>query len=91
VNAGEPLALRFRLLDPATRKPRTGIKDAEAMYYLAPGSRRTQAAAKEIGDGLYEIEVNPSVPGAYYLHVAVPSMKLGFVKLPYFSFQAAAR
>lgn len=86
--AGEALTLRFKLLDPASGKAMTGVKDAQVMYFLAPGSRRTQAAAREIGDGVYEIEVKLSLPGAYYIHVGVPSMKLGFGKLPYFSLRA---
>jgi len=88
--AGEALKLRFKLRDPVTGKPKTGVKDAQAMYYLAPGSHRTQVAAKEIGGGVYEIDVKLPQPGAYYVYVAVPSMQLGFGKLPFFSVRAVA-
>ncbi|MBK5103261.1 MAG: cytochrome D1 [Burkholderiales bacterium] len=88
--AGEAMKLRFTLRDPQTGKPKTGVKDAQAMYYLAPGSHRTQVAAREIGGGVYEIDVKLSQPGAYYIYVAVPSMQLGFGKLPFFSVRAVA-
>ena len=87
--AGEALTLRFKLFDPANGKAKTGVKDAQAMYFLAPGSRRSQAPAKEIGNGVYEIQLRPSQPGAYYVYLGVPSMKLGFGKLPFFSLRAA--
>ena len=58
------------------------------MYFLAPGRNRTEAPAKEIGDGIYEAEINLALPGAYYVYVGVPSMKLGFGKLPFFTLQA---
>lgn len=83
--AGGTLALRFKLRDPASGSARTGIRDARVMYFLAPGRNRTEATAKEIGDGIYEAEVGISQPGAYYVYVGVPSMKLGFGKLPYFT------
>ncbi len=86
--AGEALTLRFKLLDPTSGKAMTGVKDAQVMYFLAPGSRRSQTAAREIGDGVYEVEVRLSLPGAYYIYVGVPSMKLGFGKLPFFSLRA---
>jgi hypothetical protein len=88
--AGEAMKLRFTLRDPQTGKPKTGVKDAQAMYYLAPGSHRTQVAAREIGGGVYEIDVKLPQPGAYYVYMAVPSMQLGFGKLPFFSVRAVA-
>lgn len=86
--SGGTLALRFKLRDPATGRAKTGLQDARVMYFLAPGRNRSEAAAKEIGDGIYEVDVNLSQPGAYYVYVGVPSMKLGFGKLPFFTLQA---
>ncbi|HET7404245.1 MAG TPA: cytochrome D1 domain-containing protein [Usitatibacter sp.] len=86
--AGEALALRFRLFDPITGAPKTGVKDAQAMYFLGTGARRAQSVAKEVGDGVYEVEVMPAVAGAYYVYMGVPSMQLTFGKLPFFTLQA---
>ena len=88
VRAGETLKLRFKLVDPATRQPKTGVQDARIMYFLAPGRLRREAAVKEVGDGVYEADLTIANAGAYYIHVGVPSMKLGFDRLPYFSLRA---
>ncbi|MEJ8837424.1 YncE family protein [Ramlibacter sp. AN1133] len=87
--AGGPLALRFKLIDPATRLAKAGIKDARVLYYLAPGRGRSEVPVKEIGGGVYEAQVDLAQPGAYYVYVGVPSMKLGYGKLPFFTLMAA--
>jgi YVTN family beta-propeller protein len=86
--AGGPMALRFKLVDPATGRAKTGIKDARVMYFLAPGRGRSEVAVKEIGNGVYEARVDLAQPGAYYIHVGVPSLSLGYGKLPYFTLMA---
>jgi YVTN family beta-propeller protein len=86
--AGGPLGVRFKLIDPATRLAKTGIKDARVMYFLAPGRGRSEVAVKEIGDGVYEAQVQLAQPGAYYVYVGVPSMSLGYGKLPFFTLMA---
>jgi len=86
--AGQTLSLRFKLVDPITGQARVGIRDAQVMYFLAPGARRTQTPVREIGNGEYEVEVKLSLPGAYYIYPAVPSMKLGFGELPFFTVRA---
>jgi len=86
--AGETLTLRFKLVNPVTGQARAGVKDAQIMYFLAPGSRRTQTPVKEIGGGVYEVDVKLSLPGAYYIYPAVPSMNLGFGELPFFTLRA---
>jgi len=88
VKAGQTLKLRFKLVNPVTGQVRAGVRDAQVLYFLAPGSGRTQTPVKEIGDGVYEVEVTLSAPGAYYIYPAVPSMKLGFGALPFFTLRA---
>lgn len=87
--AGGPLAVRFKLIDPATRQAKAGIKDARVMYYLAPGRGRSEVPVKEIGRGVYEARVQLAQPGAYYVYVGVPSLNLEYGKLPFFSLMAA--
>jgi YVTN family beta-propeller protein len=90
VKAGEPLKFRFKLIDTATGQPRLGLQDARVLYYLAPGRNRTEVPARDLGDGTYEAEINVAAAGAYYVYVGVPSMKLGFNVLPYFSLRAVS-
>jgi len=86
--AGGPLGVRFKLIDPATHLAKAGIKDARVMYFLAPGRGRSEVAVKEIGDGVYEAQVQLAQPGAYYVYVGVPSLDLGYGKLPFFTLMA---
>ena len=58
------------------------------MYFLAPGRDRTEVPVKEIGGGVYEAQVQLAQPGAYYVYVGVPSMALGYGKLPFFTLMA---
>ena len=88
VPAGGSLGLRFTLTDPATRLAVPGIKDARVMYFLAPGRGRTEVPVKEIGGGVYEAALKLAQPGAYYVYVGVPSLKLGYGKLPFFTLRA---
>jgi len=73
-----------------TGQAKAGVKDAQVMYFLAPGARRTQAPVREIGGGVYEVDVKLAQPGAYYIYPAVPSMNLGFGELPFFTLRAEA-
>ncbi len=91
VNAGETLKLRFRLIDPATGQARTGVQDARIMYFLAPGRLRSEVAVKELGNGQYEAELPIRSAGAYYIHLGVPSLKVSFDRLPYFSVRAVEK
>jgi hypothetical protein len=88
-SAGGAVGVRFKLIDPATRLPKAGIKDVRVMYFLAPGRGRTEVDVKEVGKGVYEAQVQLAQPGAYYVYVGVPSMDLGYGKLPHFSLMAA--
>ena len=58
------------------------------MYFLAPGRNRTEVRAEEVGDGVYQALLPIAWPGAYYVHVAVPSEKVGYTDLPYFTMVA---
>ena len=89
VLAGTNLGLRFKLVDPATGLAKPGIKDASVMYFLAPGRGRTEVPVKDVGDGVYEADLQLPLPGAYYVYVGIPSMKLDYGKLPFFTLQAA--
>ena len=85
VKAGEGVAVRFRLTDPRSGEPASGIGDAGVLYYLATGRTKRHAAAKEVGDGVYEASLPGLKAGAYYVYVVVPSLKVGHLDLPYFT------
>ena len=88
VPAGGTVRVRFLLKDPATGKPRTGLADVRVLSFRAPGRDRIVVRAEEVGDGVYQADVAFAKPGGYYVHVSVPSEKIGYADLPYFSMAA---
>jgi YVTN family beta-propeller protein len=88
VASGAPLGLRFRLTEPATGSPRSGLDDVSVLYYRAPGYDRTTVGAREVGDGVYEAELTPAAAGAYYVSVAAPSLGAPFGSTPYLTLRA---
>lgn len=81
--AGEPVRFRFRLDDPQSGRPKTGLNDVSVLYYAAPGLLRSEAPSREIGEGVYEADLRIRNIGAYYVYVSVPSLRLRFGDLPY--------
>jgi YVTN family beta-propeller protein len=85
---GQTLTLKFRIDDPKAHTPKPGL-GVKVLYYLAPGLMRTEIAARELGEGVYQADLAIKRAGAYYAYVAVPSEKLGYGDLPVFSLIAA--
>jgi YVTN family beta-propeller protein len=88
VPAGEPLTVSFKLTDRHTGAPRSGLTDVRVLHYMIPGRHRAEAAAREVGEGVYEATLSVPETGAYYVHVAVPSEKVGFGDLTLLSLVA---
>jgi hypothetical protein len=60
------------------------------MTFLAPGRRRTVVDARDLGNGLYEARIELAAAGAWYVHVGVPALKMGYERLGFYSLQAVA-
>jgi DNA-binding beta-propeller fold protein YncE len=88
--AGAALPVRFKLTDPRTRAPRTGLGDVRLLHYRAPGHDRVEVPAREVGEGVYEATARLGAPGAYYLYVSAPSLRVPYGELPFRSVVAAA-
>jgi YVTN family beta-propeller protein len=78
VRAGEKVRLRFRLSDPRTGQPKDGLQDVTVLLYTAASHRQWREVARPVGEGVYEVEVTPPVPGSYHVAVSSPSMSLPF-------------
>jgi YVTN family beta-propeller protein len=74
--AGEPLALQFRLVNPQTGSPMSGVSDARVLSFAIPGHSAARSMARPLGDGSYQAEVTVPVPGNYYVFVEAPSVAL---------------
>jgi YVTN family beta-propeller protein len=88
VAAGQTVPLRFRLIDPATEQPRSGLEDVRVLSYRSPGRNRTVTSAKEVGDGIYEVDLAFPRHGAYFVFVSSRSSKVPFGELPYLTMRA---
>jgi hypothetical protein len=76
--AGDNVAVRFRLMETVTGLGKEGLKDVTVLSFRAPGRDRKQTLAGEVGDGVYEVTLELPAPGAYYVYVTVPSLKIGW-------------
>lgn len=85
---GETAAIRFVLSDTATGAPRAGLSAVNVLTFLAPGRMRSVVSARDLGEGVYEARVALPMAGAWYVHVGVPELTMGYERMGYFSLQA---
>jgi DNA-binding beta-propeller fold protein YncE len=90
VRPGQPATVTFRLIDPATEKPRDGLKDVEISVLLAEGLRQMRLSAEPAGDGVYQFTFTPPSEGIYYATVQIPSLRIRPNQLPYMMIRANA-
>ncbi|MDH3473732.1 MAG: hypothetical protein OEM59_08565, partial [Rhodospirillales bacterium] len=88
VPAGEMLALRFLLTDPANGRLRSGLKDVRLLFYRAPVFDRTEVVATEVSEGLYEAVLPLRRVGAYFVYLSSPSLKVSYGDLPFLTLRA---
>lgn len=78
---GDPVALRFRITDPATSRPIAGLSDVQVLAFEPPGVWQRRQWAADLGDGVYGVtQVFPRA-GLYSVMVAVASRGVSFPDL----------
>jgi hypothetical protein len=90
VKARAALPVRVRLTRGRDARPLTGLTDVALRYFQAPSAPAREVPAREVGEGVYEAEVDVTQAGAYYLHIGAPSLKLGFGDQPFATLRAVA-
>jgi DNA-binding beta-propeller fold protein YncE len=90
VRPGQPATVAFRLIDPATDKPRDGLTDVEISVLRAEGLRQMHLSAEPAGDGVYQFTFTPPSEGVYYATVQIPSLRIKANRLPYMMIRATA-
>lgn len=83
IRTGEKVSLRFKLRDPVSSEPKSGLKDVGIVTMLAPGPWHDRQQATSLGDGVYEVSFTPPEPGVYYVFIQCPSLKIKINELPY--------
>ena len=86
---GQEFTFRFKLVETATGKPKSDLKDVRVLTFLSPGVWQRRDTAKSVGDGVYELKINVPQTGVYMLFVESSSMGVRFVDLPYLMLHAA--
>ncbi|HEX2164887.1 MAG TPA: YncE family protein, partial [Thermoanaerobaculia bacterium] len=90
VAVGETVDVAYRLVDPRSGAPITGLDDVTVLAVLSPGIWHDRAHAEEVGDGVYRLRFAPPRDGVYYVYVASPSRALDFNDGPQRAFRVVA-
>lgn len=90
VTANSKVPVRVKLTEGRDGQPRSGVGDVTIRYFRAPASPARQVIAREVSAGVYETELEFKEIGAYYLHVSVPSLKLGYADQPFATVRTVA-
>lgn len=79
---GEPVKLRFKILDSITKEPITGIRDLRVLAFEPPGIWQQRQLATEVEKGIYEVtQVFPEA-GLFNLMIAVDSKGVRYADMP---------
>jgi YVTN family beta-propeller protein len=79
----ETVPLRFKLTDPASKQPLTGLKDVQVLVFEPPGLTQQRQWAREVGEGVYEVTQSFPHEGLYNVMLRIASRGLGFADLPF--------
>lgn len=88
--AGENYKLRFKLIDTATSKPKSDLKDVHVLTMLSSGTWQKRDFARAAADGVYELDITVPQTGAYLIFVESKSQGVSFRQLPSLTLQTAA-
>ena len=90
VGVGEDVAVQFRLSDPVSGEPKTGLSDVRVLTFLSPGIWQQRQWATEVEKGLYQIRFKPPEAGVYFVFLEVASAGITFQKSQYLALTAEA-
>jgi YVTN family beta-propeller protein len=89
--AGQGFTLQLELTDADTGEPVEGLEDLLVLARVLAGNWNQRAAASDLGNGVYEIQLTFPQPGMYNLFFTVPSLGLAFDQLPQRTFQVTGQ
>ena len=77
-----PVALRFRLKDPATGAAVAGLSDVQVLVFQPPGIWQQRQWAKAVGEGVYEVTQTFPHAGTFSVMFRVASRGVEFRHMP---------
>jgi YVTN family beta-propeller protein len=90
VRVGENYKLRFKLVDTATSKALSDLKDVRVLTFLSSATWQKRDFARSVGDGVYELDVTVPQTGVYLVFVESRSQGVSFRQLPYLTLQTTS-
>ena len=76
IRAGEPLRLQFELRDLKTGTPADELQDVTIKVIEEPAASQVRERAKNVGNGVYEVQFTPSERGIYHVYFESASHRL---------------
>ena len=76
VAVGKKAPVRFRLTDPNTGAPLSGLDDVRVLIHRTDRNWQSRIKARDLGAGVYEIAFTPTEPADYIVRVESPAGKL---------------
>jgi YVTN family beta-propeller protein len=86
----ETYKLRFKLVDTATSRGKSDLKDVRVLTMLSSGTWQKREFARSVGDGVYELDINVPQTGVYLVFVESRSQGVNFRQLPYLTLQTSS-
>jgi YVTN family beta-propeller protein len=90
LRVGEDYKLRFKLVETATSKALTDLKDVRVLTFLSSATWQKRDFARSVGDGVYELDIKVPQTGVYFVFVESRSQGVSFRQLPYMTLQTAS-
>ncbi|HEX5887104.1 MAG TPA: hypothetical protein VFY61_00315, partial [Pyrinomonadaceae bacterium] len=90
LRVAENFKLRFKLVDNATSRAKTDLKDVRVLTMLSSGVWQKRDFAQPVGDGVYELDIKVPQTGLYFVFVESRSQGVSFRQLPSLTLQTAA-
>ena len=90
LRVGENYKLRFKIIDTATSKVKSDLKDVRVLTFLASATWQKRDFARSVGNGVYELDIKVPQTGLYFVFVESRSQGVNFRQLPYLTLQTAS-
>jgi len=90
LRVGEDYKLRFKLVETATSKAMSDLKDVRVLTFLSSATWQKREFARSVGDGVYELEIKVPQTGVYFVFVESRSQGVSFRQLPFLTLQTVS-
>ncbi|HEX2270590.1 MAG TPA: cytochrome D1 domain-containing protein [Pyrinomonadaceae bacterium] len=87
LRVAENYKLRFKVIDNATSKTKSDLKDVRVLTLLSSGIWQKREFARPVGNGVYELDIKVPQTGVYFVFVESKSQGVSFRQLPYLTLQ----